>query len=143
MATYFTLKELCASKTAKENGIDNFPTFEVALNLNTLVERILDPLREAWGGAIIVNSGYRCPRVNTLVGGSKTSVHPLGWAADLHPANGMIETFIRFTRQWLDNNNIAYDQLIRETDGKAIWMHIGIFGPKGQQRRQYLDIVKK
>ena len=140
MATYFTLKELCSSKKAKELGIDNYPSFEVADHLRILTEKILDPLRSAWGSAIRVTSGYRCPELNKAVGGSRTSVHPLGWAADLQPANGMIETFIRFAKQWADENNIPYDQLIRETQGNTIWMHIGLYGPKGQQRRQYLDL---
>ena len=142
MATYFTLKELCASQIAKEKGIDNFPTFEIASNLERLTDRILDPLREAWGSAIRVTSGYRCDALNKAVKGSKTSVHRFGNAADLQPMNGMTETFIRFARKWLDDNNVAYDQLIRETSGSTLWMHIGIYGPKGQQRHQYLDLKK-
>jgi hypothetical protein len=145
MARYFTLKEMCESNKATQLKIDNFPTFEVAHNLKILAETVLDRIREDWGSAIRVTSGYRCDALNRAVGGSKTSVHPLGWAADLQPYNGMTETFIRFVRKWLDDNQVAYDQLIRETDAKtgSIWLHIGLYGPKGQQRRQYLDIVKK
>lgn len=143
MATYFTLKELCSSPTAKKQGIDNFPSFEIADHLRDLTKKILDPLREAWGGPIRVNSGYRCQALNSLVGGARQSAHMTGYAADLFPTNGMIETFIRFARKWLDDNNIPYDQLIRETDHKTVWMHIGLYGPNGRQRRQYLDLVKK
>lgn len=142
MARYFTLRELCSSPTATEKCIDNFPTFEVVNNLERLTDLILDPLREAWGGPIRVTSGYRCEALNKAVGGSKTSVHRFGDAADLQPVNGMTDTFIRFARKWLDDNNVAYDQLIRETSGNTLWMHIGIYGPKGQQRRQYLDLKK-
>ena len=142
MARYFTLKELCASDTAKARGIDNFPTFEVVANLELLTKRILDPLREAWGSAIRVTSGYRCNALNTAIGGSRTSVHVYGLACDMQPYNGMTDAFIDFTKKWLDDNKIAYDQLIRETSGKSLWMHIGLYGPKGQQRRQYLDLKK-
>ena len=142
MARYFTLKELCASDTAKARGIDNFPSFEVAANLELLTRVILDPLREAWGSAINVTSGYRCPDLNKAVGGSSTSVHPYGWAADIKPKNGRFDTFVEFTKQWLDDSQTPYDQLIREKKGKSVWMHIGLYGPKGQQRRQYLEIVK-
>ena len=83
MATYFTLAELLKSNTAKQNGIDNTPTFEVVRHLEELTEKILDPLRAAWGKPIRVKSGYRCPRLNAAVGGSKTSVHMIGYAADL------------------------------------------------------------
>lgn len=141
MTKYFTLKELCSSRTAKDLGIDNFPTFQVASNLERLTVQILDPLREAWGSAIRVSSGYRCEALNKAVGGAKASVHRDGNAADLQPVNGRTEDFIKFARQWLDDNHIAYDQLIHEKSGSVIWMHIGIYGPKGQQRRQYLELT--
>ena len=90
---YFTIKELCQSETAESLGIDNTPTEEVKENLTFFTEKILDPLRKSWGSAIIVNSGYRCPELNKAVGGSETSVHPLGWGVDLWPKNGKIEEF--------------------------------------------------
>ena len=56
---YFTVTELCYSDTAKNLGIYNEPTAAVADNLVRLVEKVLDPLREAYGKPIKVNSGYR------------------------------------------------------------------------------------
>lgn len=145
MPKYFTLKELCESDTAKKQGIDNFPTFEIADHLRELTEKILDPLRIAWGSAIHVNSGYRCTRLNVAVGGVATSVHKLGWAADLVPSNGKTEDFIKFARTWVLVNRIKFDQLIRETDPRsgAVWLHIGLYSPTGSQRGQIKDIVKK
>lgn len=145
MAKYFTLKELCESQTAKAQGIDNFPSFEIAAHLQELTEKLLDPLRQAWGGAIIVNSGYRCTRLNNAVGGVATSAHKTGYAADLRPSNGRTEDFITFTRQWVVLNRIKFDQLIRETNAKTgnVWLHFGLYGPGGCQRGQILDLVKK
>lgn len=140
MAIYFTLKELCASETAKKRNIDNFPSFEIASNLRVLTERVLDPLRIAWGSAIRVTSGYRSEALNAAIGGSKTSVHRYGFAVDLQPVNGMTDSFIKFTKEWLKDNHIAYDQLIRETKNGKLWLHFGLYGPKGQQRCQYLEI---
>lgn len=80
---YFTLKELTRSTTATAKGIDNTPTPEVEKNLTLLVENVLDPLREIYGKPITVNSGYRCPELNKAVGGSKTSDHVKGFAADI------------------------------------------------------------
>ena len=60
-------------------------------NLERLVSRVLDPLREAWGSPIIVTSGYRCPELNARVGGVKTSYHPRGMAADIRPRNGLVD----------------------------------------------------
>jgi hypothetical protein len=145
MAKYFTLKELCASATATKMGIDNFPSFEVAAHLQDLTARLLDPLREAWGGPIRVTSGYRCTRLNTAVGGVTTSAHKLGWAADLQDPAGKTEKLIEFARIWVLTNGIKFDQLIRETDKskKTVWLHIGLYGPAGQQRGQFLNLVKK
>ena len=83
---YFTLKELTRSTTATAKGIDNTPTPEVEKNLTLLVENVLDPLREIYGKPITVNSGYRCPELNKAVGGSKTSDHVKGFAADIPEA---------------------------------------------------------
>jgi uncharacterized protein YcbK (DUF882 family) len=75
---YFTIKELCKSSTATSCGITNVPNKEIERNLEELVHFILDPLREAYGKSIKVNSGYRCPELNKIIGGSKTSQHMKG-----------------------------------------------------------------
>jgi hypothetical protein len=72
---YFTLYELTKSATASRCGIDNTPTEAIIKNLHELVVNVLDPLRLAWGQPIIVGSGYRCPKLNKLVGGAKNSQH--------------------------------------------------------------------
>lgn len=145
MAKYFTLKELCASSKAVQYGIDNFPTFEIAEHLGELADQLLDPLRIAWGSAIRVTSGYRCTRLNNIVGGAPTSAHKRGYAADLQPVNGKTEDFINFTKTWVKVHQIKFDQLIREQseDGKTVWLHLGLYNSAGQQRGQFLDLVKK
>lgn len=131
---YFTMKELCASDEATKRRIDNFPSFAVASHLEELTRVILEPLREAWGSPIKVTSGYRCDALNRVVGGVATSVHRLGWAADLQPSNGRIDEFIKFTQNWLKRNNIKWDQLLDERSGRTRWMHIGIRSSLGLQR---------
>ena len=64
---YFTIKELCQSSTTTQKGIDNTPNSEIVSNLEQLVDKILDPLREEFGESIIVNSGYRSPALNKAV----------------------------------------------------------------------------
>lgn len=88
---YFTLTELTHSDTAVSLGIDNTATPSVVTNLERLVSRVLDPLREAWGSSIIVTSGYRCEELNKRVGGVKTSYHLRGMAADIYAKNGCTE----------------------------------------------------
>lgn len=80
---YFTIKELCKSETADKNAIANVPSEGDEKRLLALIENVLDPLREAFGSPIYVNSGYRCKELNALVGGSDTSDHMFGQAVDI------------------------------------------------------------
>ena len=80
---HFTIKELVRSDTATRLGINNMPPASAVKALNALVDNVLDPLRDAWGGPIHVNSGYRCPRLNRIVGGTPGSQHQRGEAADI------------------------------------------------------------
>ena len=101
---YFTLTELTHSDTAVSLGIDNTATPSVVRNLERLVSRVLDPLREAWGSPIIVTSGYRCEELNKRVGGVKTSYHLRGMAADIRPKNGFLYELYSFVeRMFVDN----------------------------------------
>ena len=80
---YFTINELIRSDTALQRGIDNTPPPPIKIKLSNLINNLLDPIREAWGGPITVNSGYRCPVLNRTVGGVPTSQHQKGEAADI------------------------------------------------------------
>lgn len=131
---HFSLKELVASDTATKKKIDNTPSFEVVEHLSELTDRLLEPLRMAWGGPVKVTSGYRCEKLNKAVGGVASSAHMRGDAADLQPGDGKIDEFISFTRKWLYNNNIRFDQLIDERSGKTRWMHISLYSSTGTQR---------
>ena len=139
---YFTINELTHSDTAIALGIDNKPNEEIKSHLVQLINELLDPLREAWGSAIKVTSGYRCARLNrALKGSSPTSAHLIGYAADLVPSNGDITEFKKFTVKWLKENNIAFDQAICETNGKGVqWLHLGLFNLAMKQRKQILNL---
>jgi len=88
---YFTINELCASATASRLGIQNIPTEEIKTNLIALVDNVLDPLRTEYGKPIIVSSGFRCNMLNLAIGGSKTSQHMKGQAADIYCTNASLE----------------------------------------------------
>ena len=80
----FTFAEFTKSDTAKRLHINNaITTWEVRDNIIALVEDVLQPLRDAWGGPLFINSGYRCLELNKAVGGVPTSQHVLGQAADV------------------------------------------------------------
>ena len=139
---YFTIKELCASLKATQLGIKNEPSKAALTNLESLVLNILDPLRAAWGGGIIVTSGYRSVALNKAVGGSPSSAHRYGYAADIVPADKRISVFKAFVVKWLKDNAVNFDQYIDEVDG-AEWVHIAIKSPSGNQRRQFLKYRNK
>lgn len=134
---YFELDEFLRSDTAKRKGIDNTPTFEVVDHLDELVEKILDPLRSAYGKPITISSGYRCPALNRAVGGSSTSVHMLGYAADMTVGDSF-EDFCDFAQEWLKKQLARFDQLITESNSRTgdKWLHIGLYNNAGQQRGQ-------
>jgi zinc D-Ala-D-Ala carboxypeptidase len=119
----FSLKELTVSDTATRLGLDNTPNETVIANLKTLAENILQPVREHYGKSVKVNSGYRAPEVNAAVGGSKTSDHCKGQAADIEIngiANGDLAKYI--------TENFKFTQVILEFYTQGIpdsgWVHV-------------------
>ena len=134
---YFTIHELIKSATAKRHGISNIPNEEQRLNLKRLVENILDPLRERWGAPIIVDSGYRCPRLNTIVKGSATSQHLLGQAADIRTVSDDPEENKKLFNLII-NMHLPYDQVIDEYNYN--WVHVS-YGPR--HRRKILHLPSR
>lgn len=141
MATksYFTIAELCESELATKYNIDNTPDPIITSHLQQLIN-FLNPLREAWGSAIKVSSGYRCDKLNRFVGGSKTSSHLIGYGVDLVPLNGKMDDFKKFIVDYMKIR--MFDQCIIEKSGKTEWIHIGLYNNKGQQRRMIFNIIK-
>ena len=138
---YFTIAEMTRSDTAKKYGIDNTPTKEIERNLRVFIEVILDPLRESWGSAVTVSSGYRCPRLNRLVGGAENSGHQYGFCADLR-VKGDIRTFAEFVYGWMTENNMKFDEMIFETSGGVTWLHLSWIGKGGRQRMRRFNLTK-
>lgn len=135
---YFTIEELCRSETAARKGIDNTPPTEsIRERLRILIEELLDPIREHWGRAIRVNSGYRCPALNRAVGGVPASQHQQGEAADLN-AGSPADNRMLFDRivAMQQNGSIEFDQLIDEAHYR--WVHISY--RKGSNRNRTLHL---
>ena len=80
---YFSIEELVKSASADRLAIDNTPPRAARKMLTILIEQLLDPIRRRYGAPIIVTSGYRCPALNTAVGGVANSHHIVGCAADI------------------------------------------------------------
>ena len=120
---YFTIEELCKSSVAKKNKIDNTPSEEIIENLTEFTDEFLYKLREVWGSPIKVSNGFRCEELNKKVGGSKTSAHLKGFAADLKPVNGDIDGLVACAIEL--SKTLNFDQIIDEYSGNKHWLHIG------------------
>ncbi len=129
---YFTIEEMTKSSTATAKHIDNTPNQTAIDNLTKLIEIVLDPLREWYGKPIRVNSGFRCEALNEAVGGSDTSQHRLGEAADItvgtKKGNKKLFEYIK--------DNLPFDQLINESNFS--WVHVSY--REGRLRKQVLAL---
>ena len=134
---YFTIEELCASDVARVRNIPNHPTSEARENLTRLIDRALDPIREAWGGPVTVTSGFRAQLLNKAVGGVKNSQHLSGEAADITVGSQadnrrLFELVVSLQKE----GKIAFDQLIDESN--YAWVHISY--RQGRNRNQILHL---
>jgi len=119
----FTLSEMVKSDTALRHDMDNTPGEVEIANLKTLCEKVLQPVRDHFQRGVKVNSGFRHPEVNAKVGGSKTSDHCKGQAADIEIpgiANADLAVWIM--------DNLEYTQLILEFYTPGVpdsgWVHV-------------------
>jgi zinc D-Ala-D-Ala carboxypeptidase len=134
LSANFSLHELSKSETALRMGFDNTPDEEATENLRLLCEKVLQPVRDHYGKGVKVNSAYRSPESNAAVGGSKTSDHCKGMAADIEipgVANADLAQFIM--------DNLDYTQLILEFYTPGIpdsgWVHVS-YDPNNLKKQE-------
>lgn len=138
LSANFSLAEL--TRTSKP-GVNNTPSEEQIANLKALAVNVLQPLRDAIGRPIKINSAFRSEAVNKSVGGSSSSQHCKGEAADIE-----IEGFpnIALARKIIELG-LPFDQLIAEFlvdgDANAGWIHVS-HKRSGAQRKQLLTATK-
>lgn len=125
---HFTLDEFTLSQTAARRGLKNDPGATELVALVDLVEHVLDPLREAVGRPVRVSSGFRSVAVNRAIGGSASSQHTLGQAADFTVPGMTTQQVVDKIREL----GLPFDQLIEEFGS---WVHVS-YGPR--HRRQVL-----
>ena len=136
----FSLHELTKSETALRHDMENEPGSVEIANLVDLAAKVLQPIRDHYAKGVKVNSGFRHPDVNAKVGGSRTSDHCKGMAADIEiPGVPNAEL-----AQWV-KDNLEFTQLILEFYTPGIpdsgWVHIS-FDPKNL-KKQVMTATKR
>jgi len=136
LTPHFTLDELCYSDLAIRHNLDNSPNNDIVVNLTRLAN-FLESVRALFNKPIRINSAYRSPAVNNLLGSKPTSQHCLGCAADIRIEGMTPDEIVKA----IVKSNIQYDQVIREFDS---WVHISIpIKETIKPRKQALIIDKK
>jgi zinc D-Ala-D-Ala carboxypeptidase len=128
------------SGTAKKLGISNQPVTALhAQNIKKVCELLeqINSLLHPIGGnfKISINSIYRSPAVNKIVGGSTTSSHMQGLAADIKSTVFSPELLFKKIRALFKAGKLkGIDQVILE----PTWVHIGTKTLDSQVRGQFL-----
>ena len=138
LTEHFTLADLCYSSTAKAHNITNVPDAKGVGKLRALCENVLEKIWAHYNQKVIVNSGYRGPAVNALVGGASSSQHCKCEAADVE-----ISGLDNYTLACWIRDNLEFDQLILEFasgGGNNGWVHVS--WKEGKLRHQCLTINK-
>ena len=121
----------------------NEPNENQIENLKLLCEYVLEPIREKIGCPLVISSGFRSEKVNALVGGSKTSQHILGQAADIQifdktkTNKDLFEIIVSMVK----NNEIQAGQVIWEFgEIEPNWIHVSL--PTSRHRNEIMRVSK-
>jgi len=116
-----TKAQLEYSDTAKRLGIKNKIPESLEHNVEVLL-MYLNRIQSLTTIKIHISSGYRCPKLNKAVGGSRTSQHPKAQAADI-----TMDDYSKL-RSLFDKikDVIPYTQLIWEEHNGKFWIHYGV-----------------
>lgn len=131
LSQHFTLAEFTRTSTP----LPNVPDEAAQEGLVALCVEVLEPLRAALGAPIRITSGFRSEVVNTAIGGSPTSAHRFGLAADIKSGAGDAAHILRVLHQ-LDLDEL--DQAIGYAPQQGGHVHVGLSRPGRAPRRQFL-----
>ena len=144
LTEHFSLQEMCKTNV---KGVSNAPDAKATANLYRVCGW-LEELRKEWNNTygdgddpIIINSAFRNPVVNKAVGGSLTSNHLTGCAADIRVLG--MEQLIRYAAILLDISDKAkkdFDEILMERKGNSLWLHFAVRPEKNRRKIKFLEI---
>ena len=134
ISKHISYKEGVYSITATRRGIDNTPNDEQLNNMELVASEVFEPLRTYVGGPIKINSFFRCPELNTAIGGSSKSQHCKGQAIDIDDTYGRMTNAEMY--HWI-KEYLEFDQIIWEfgDDDNPDWVHVSYVSPKDNRNR--------
>jgi hypothetical protein len=147
ISKHISYKEATKSATAIRLGIDNTPNEYQLQNMELIAKNVFEPLRKAVGGAIKINSFFRCEDLNKAIGGAskngkQTSQHCQGRAMDLDDTYGYMSNNDMYD---YIKKNLDFDQLIFEfpdDKGNASWIHVS-YVDADSNRKRCLKAIKE
>lgn len=142
ISEHISYKEATRSVTALRLGIDNTPNEYQLQNMEIIAKNVFEPLRKAVGGAIKINSFFRCEDLNKAIGGSSRSQHCQGRAIDVDDNYGYMSNndMYKYIKE-----NLDFDQLIFEfpdENGNASWIHVS-YVDADSNRKRCLKAIKE
>jgi hypothetical protein len=142
ISEHISYKEATRSVTALRLGIDNTPNEYQLQNMEIIAKNVFEPLRKAVGGAIKINSFFRCEDLNKAIGGSSKSQHCQGRAIDIDDNYGYMSNndMYKYIKE-----NLDFDQLIFEfpdENGNASWIHVS-YVDADSNRKRCLKAIKE
>jgi len=146
LTPHFKLREFTRSGTADREGIDNHPSPHVRDHLQALCKNVLEPVRRFYNQPVGITSGYRSERLNGVVGGSPTSYHIQGKAADFYV--GGVPNEVVFLNLYY--STLPITELIFYEKG---WIHVAhdeskvdhmevLYKPKNQNIKLFTDQIQ-
>jgi len=134
ISQHVTWYEGVHSETATRKNIKNIPNYTELANMKLVANKIFEPVRNHFGCPIAITSFFRCQKLNTVLGGSRTSQHKIGQAIDMNGNRLGKVTNSEIFNYILDN--LDFDQLIWEygTDKEPDWVHVS-YKQKGNRNK--------
>lgn len=112
---------MTASETARKMRIDNTPPDSAIKNLKILCTQILEPARQRYGYPLMITSGFRCVKLNRIVGGQPDSYHLKGMAADIRISD--YQSALRLA-ELLNEQQLCDLVLVESSRVGGQWLHV-------------------